>query len=93
MNSAHWSLLAGGVASERFKALMASEGVTAGVAQQSIGQGIRTERLRALLRHVLSENKVLTNELTSLGNLNTRVAMLLSMTTTPLEKGACSSNS
>lgn len=31
---------------------MASEGVAAGVAQQSIGQGIRIERLRALLRHV-----------------------------------------
>lgn len=31
---------------------MASDSVTAGVAQQSIGQGIQIERLRASLRHV-----------------------------------------
>ena len=42
---------------------------------------------------VLSENQMLTNELTSLGDLNTRIAVLLSMTATPREKSICSSNS
>ena len=40
----------------------------------------------ALFLQVLSENQMLTNELTSLGDLNTRIAVLLSMTATPREK-------